>query len=342
MKWRMTVSVSIVVPVYNVEQYISACLDSLYQQNQESMEVIFVDDCGKDRSMDMVRNYIGAHGLDNWKIVSHTRNRGLSAARNSGLCEAHGDYVLFLDSDDTLTKDALSLLTAPLQDKDYDCIIGGVDDGTLSNCSLQSRRIEGNEEVLHSYANGEWYVMAWNKLCRREFLVNNNLYFEEGLLHEDVVWSFKLACTAQSICVLYESTYIYNIRENSIMTSLSIEKDLTIYIKAFDHIVDYIKDRGLQKNKSVYALFYGKRAGIMYSLIDKKEINLLAKYYPQIRRQSYISPIKAFFSVKISFLYILRDLHYILPLERGVSYLRMFYSLFYRLRGKRVEGAVWK
>ena len=126
------------------------------------------------------------------------------------------------------------------------------------------------------------------------------------------------------------------------MTSLSIEKDLTIYIKAFDCIAGYIREKGIQNLSSVYTLFYGKRAGIMYSLIDKKEIKLLAKYYPQIRRQSYISPIKAFFSGKISFLYMLRDLHYILPLEWGVSYLRMFYSLFYRLRGKRVEGAVWK
>ena len=338
----MTASVSIVVPVYNVEPYISACLDSLYQQNQESLEVIFVDDCGKDRSIDLVRDYIGTRGLNNWKIVRHTHNRGLSAARNSGLREAHGDYVLFLDSDDTLAKDALCILTSPLQEKDYDCIIGGVDDGTLNSCSLQPRRIDGNEGILRSYANGEWYVMAWNKLCRREFLMSNNLYFEEGLLHVDVVWSFKLACTAQSICVLNEHTYIYNIRENSIMTSLNIEKDLNIYIKAFDCIAGYIKKKGLQYHQSVYTLFYGKRAGIMYSLIDKKENGLLAKYYPQIRKQSYISPVKAFLSGKIPLSYLFRDLHYILPSGWGVSYLWMFYNLCYRLRGKRVEGAVWK
>lgn len=338
----MAVSVSIIVPVYNVELYISACLDSLYQQNQKGVEVIFVDDCGKDRSMDMVRDYIGTRGIDNWKIVRHAHNRGLSAARNSGLREAHGDYVLFLDSDDTLKKDAISILTRPLQEKDYDCIIGGVDDGTLIGYSLQSRKIEGNEEILRSYANGEWYVMAWNKLCRREFLIDNNLYFEEGLLHEDVVWSFKLACTAQSVFVLNEHTYRYNVRENSIMTSLSIEKDLNIYIKAFDCIACYIRERRLQYRKSVYVLFYGKRAGIMYSLIDKEEMGLLTKYYQQIRRQNYISPVKAFILGKISLLYLLRDLHYILPLGMGVAYLRMFYNLCYRSRGKRVEGAVWK
>lgn len=338
----MAVSVSIIVPVYNVEMYISACLDSLHKQRGERIEVIFVDDCGKDRSIEIVRNYIKTHGKSNWRIIRHTHNCGLSAARNSGLNEAHGDYVLFLDSDDSLTNDALSILTSPLQEKDYDCIIGGVDDGTLDSCSLQPRRIDGNEGILCSYANGEWYVMAWNKLCRREFLMSNNLCFEEGLLHEDVLWSFKLACTAQSICVLSESTYIYNVRENSIMTSLSIEKDLAIYIKVFDHIVGYIKDRGLQYNKSVYTLFCGKRAGIMYSLIDKKEIGLLEKYYPQIRKQCYMSPVKAFLSGIIPLLYMFRDLHYILPSELGVFYLRMFYNLCYRLRGRRVEGAVWK
>lgn len=339
----MNMLVSIVVPVYNVEQYILPCLDSIYMQSDKCFEVIFVDDCGDDYSMNIIQDYITNHAITEWKIVRHKRNRGLSAARNTGLRAAQGDYVLFLDSDDCLGENAVNNLTSPLQKKKYDFVVGNFSDSISSVSYLkESRSIEGNNEILQSYANGEWYVMAWNKLCNREFLVENNLFFEEGLLHEDVIWSFKLACTASNMYVVSKNTYVYTIRQNSIMTSLNIEKDLSIYMEVFDLIAQYIQEKKLEWNQSVYILFYGKRAGILYSLLERNEINLFKKYYLQLKQQCYLSPLKAFAKGIVSWQYLLRDFHYVLPVSCGRLYFVLFYNVCYGLRRKKIEGAIWK
>lgn len=334
---------SIIVPVYNVERYILPCLNSIYVQSEKCFEVIFVDDCGDDHSVNIIHDYMDSHMVSGWKIIKHKTNRGLSAARNTGLRAAQGEYVLFLDSDDCLIEDALSTLTFPLQEKKYDFIVGGVLGFISPVPSLRANRsIDGNDKILQSYAEGMWYVMAWNKLCNRKFLIENNLFFEDGLLHEDVVWSFKLACTAQSMCLLGKDTYIYTIRENSIMTSLNIERDMLIYIKVFNCIAQYIREGNLELNKSIYILFSGKRAGIMYSLLEKREFGLFKRYYSQLKDQCYLSPFKAFIKGIVSWQYLIRDLHYVMPVNMGNLYVIIFYNICYRIRGKKIEGAVWK
>lgn len=338
--------ISIVIPVYNVSSYIVRCLQSVVtQKNSSNMEVILVDDCGTDDSIALATEFLVGYKEVNYQILHHTQNGGLSAARNTGLKAATGEYVYFLDSDDALTEDALAKLMKPLEDQHYDLVVGDYitypNSVASSMLVLPEGPVMGQENILQTYAQGLWYVMAWNKLCRREFLMENNLFFEEGLLHEDVIWTFKVACKAASMYVVKQPTYIYSIREASIMTGMSIDKDVSIYVKVFDKIADFIQNEHREYGQSEYSIFQGKRAGILYSLLQKGESALYKKYYPMFYKQCYVSPWKAFRRNVISKGYLIRDMHYLLPVALGKWYMLLFYKMCYQWRGKKIEGAVW-
>ncbi len=337
--------VSIIIPIYNVSLYVEKCLDSVLMQDYDNIEVIIVDDCGTDDSMQIVRNFISNNNLDKFRIVSHTHNRGLSAARNTGLQEANGDYVYFLDSDDSINSDTISSLVAPLRENKYDFVIGDYDLINSPNHNTYLKLDEGgvltNESVLETYANGLWYVMAWNKLCRKDFLINNDLQFEEGYLHEDVIWSFKLACKADTMYVVNKKTYNYLVRNSSIMTSMSIEKDVSVYLKAFERIIDFVKKENRTLGKNEYAIIEGKKCGIMYSLLQKGEVELYSKFYGSFYSLNYISPFKAYKERILTLPYLLRDLHYGMPVQIGRLYKIFFYNVLYKWRGKKIEGTIW-
>lgn len=224
--------VSIVIPVYNVEQYIERCLLSVFNQSYQDIEVIIVDDCGVDRSMDIARrvSLLFKEHLD-IKFIRHEKNRGLSAGRNTGIDEASGEYIYFLDSDDVLTLDCIELMVQSLSEKKCDFVIGdheiiGADSEHRPKLTLDAGVIEDNKTIQRTFYNGEWNMNAWNKLVNLKFLKSNNLYFKEGLIHEDDLWSFYLANTASSMKIVKDKTYKHYIRENSIMTSLQFDTTL--------------------------------------------------------------------------------------------------------------------
>lgn len=287
-------SVSIILPVYRVEKYIRDCLDSIVAQNYTGdIECIIVDDCGGDTSMSIVEEFIATyHGSIRFKIVHHDQNRGLSAARNTGINEAEGEFLLFVDSDDELTSNALSSLTAPLTKEYIDFVIGDyrvtgtdiiysqvtLDDG----CSLK------DEDVFLSYLRGEWYMMAWNKLVNRHFIKHNGLYFLEGIIHEDDLWSFSLALKAQSMYVTKDCCYIYKIREGSITTSAGKNRRFESQITIREKIYDIIKNNNLSYNcdlnnflqshdlellKKARTEFGNEAFATLYHKIRKKRIN---------------------------------------------------------------------
>ena len=337
--------ISIVIPIYNVSAYVESCLESVRKQSYKDLEIILVDDCGTDNSMDVIREYLRVHNFVEVRIIHHTSNLGLSAARNTGLDAATGDYVYFLDSDDELMDGCLSEMVASLNNQRYDFVIGNYEvsgsDKEYPALTLPEGAILGNKEIMHSYAEGRWYMMAWNKLCRRDFLLSNDLYFEEGVLHEDVIWSFKLSCKANSMFVVQKPTYKYNIRTASIMTGTSIERDVIQYMKAFEAMTKFLADEGRQTAKDEYAILEGRKSTLLFSLLQRNEIDLYNKCYPYLHKMSLISPWTAFKGKTIGVKYLLRDLHYALPATLGKIYKRLFFNMCYKWRGKPTEGALW-
>lgn len=337
--------VSVIVPVYNVSEYIERCWDSIRNQTYKNIEVLFVDDCGTDDSISKLELLVETDSEMDCRILRHDRNHGLSVARNTGLVASSGEYVYFLDSDDDIRPDCIESLVAPLSEHKYDIVVGDynlVGEGTPSPLSLPAGAIRTNEEILKAYADGKWYVMPWNKLYRRGFLEETGMRFKERMIHEDVLWTFITACKAQSLYVVKKPLYNYYVRSSSIMTSMSIDKDLGIYLDVFDEIVKFIRTEGREEGMYEYRLIEGKKSGIMYSLLQKGQLDLYRRSYPRFRKHVYISPLKAWSAGMIGLGYLIRDLHYCMPEPLGRLYKRLFYCVCYKWRGKKIDGAVWK
>lgn len=211
--------ISIIVPVYNVEQYVNECFDSIAVQTYKGeIECIFVDDCGQDDSVAVLENLIADyHGAIKFCIVHHEHNKGLSGARNTGIRHAQGDYLYFIDSDDSITSDCIEKLVALAEKYPQVDIVQGSTKSKLEWLQL------ANKHFPEFSDNFKWIrrtmllrysipMTAWNKLVRKDMVVKNGLYFEEGLIHEDEIWNFMLAKYVHSIAFCCDITYIY--REN--------------------------------------------------------------------------------------------------------------------------------
>lgn len=340
-----TPKVSVIIPVYNVEKYIAECLESLLVQSYPVLEFLFVDDCGQDASVQIIETFLSDHSELNGMIIHHEKNKGLSGARNTGLMQAKGDYVLFLDSDDTLSQDAISIMVNAIEHEGTDIIVGNYEvfgDRILDSDLHLPNGYYSGKEIMKTYSEGRWYVMAWNKLCRKGFLLDNELLFEEGLIHEDQIWSFKAALKADSMQIVNAVTYRYRVRQSSIMTSMNVSKDVISYCKVYDVISSYIVKSGLETNCLAYSLFEGKRSAILYSLLQK---GLNDEYYTAYSRfydQCYIDPVKAFLSNVISIKELVRDIHYAFSKRIGAFYKRSFYFVYYKIRNRKIKGALWE
>lgn len=232
--------ISIIVPVYNVSNYIERCLESVISQGMSDIECILVDDCGQDDSVEKVLGFINRYkGTDIlFKILHHERNRGLSAARNTGVEHASGDYVLFLDSDDQLASGALSnLYRLVIKYGDVDIVQGiysrnGID---IAKHYFKDEYYEGNA-AQDAYLYNEICLTAWNKLVKLS-LAKQTLFIE-GIINEDNPWNFLLFKKLRRLCVCKEITYIYNITPNSIMSSTSYkERSIKSFMVVYDAII---------------------------------------------------------------------------------------------------------
>ena len=220
--------VSIIIPIYNVAPYVEACLQSVFNQTYQNIEVLLVDDCGTDNSMDIVTNLIkGYDGNFEIKILHHPQNKGLSAARNTGIKAASGEYIYFLDSDDTIPHDAINNLAKKVSEHpNVSFVIGNIQTigyKTYHYPLLSKEYINNNNDIMADYLQFKWNVMACNKLINKKFFILHNLYFTEGIYHEDLDFSFKLAYYAKDMACCYDITYYYLIRQNSITTQKKLK-----------------------------------------------------------------------------------------------------------------------
>lgn len=233
--------ISVVIPVYNVEAYVRQCVLSVLEQTMsEDVECIIVDDCGTDKSMEVVVSVINEYKKQNFgisipiKIVRHATNRGLSAARNTGIKEASGEYVFFIDSDDYIYPDCLEHLWQ------YVTCHPGIDivQGTMQRENEKFQKwllwplivhhvpeySESRNECRRRFQAEQYLPMAQNRLIRRSFLIDNKLFFKEGIIHEDNLWTFLAGKYLKSIALCSKITYYYRENPHSITTDSAEEK----------------------------------------------------------------------------------------------------------------------
>lgn len=233
--------ISIIVPVYKVEKYIERCFESIVTQIYTNIEVVFVDDASTDSSMIILRNLISRYNEKfDFKIITHQNNRGLSAARNSGVEVASGEYVYFLDSDDELSDAyAIAKFADCVKRTTADVVIGNHRNikGSASYISRYKKSVRLQEQNLVSaFVNGEIPVTAWNKLISKK-LFEQGLRFKEGILNEDELFSYQLLFLNPIVVLLGEVTYNYHIRQGSIMTKGVNMHRLVSPIEVYEEVV---------------------------------------------------------------------------------------------------------
>lgn len=246
--------VSILAPVYNVENYIGECIESIINQKnfpQEDMEIIFVDDCSTDRSVEIIKQYAERHS--NIHLYELKENSGAPGKpRNLALEKARGEFVLFIDPDDILAIDALETLFSYVTE-DVDFVMSRLegfyesapDDtflhSTYRHYSMQRHYI--NELVKNHQFLYQVKTSITTKLVKREFLIKHNINFIEGLRNgEDKIYDVKIYDNAVKFTSIPETTYYYRIREDEENKSLtqgesleSIDNDLTALKLVFEH-----------------------------------------------------------------------------------------------------------
>ena len=327
--------VSIIVPVYNVEPYIEACIRSVMQQSYAGeIECIIVDDCGSDNSMAIVESLIKeTKSKISFNVIHHERNRGLSAARNTGMTVAKGDYYYFLDSDDALTADCIQKLSEPLCNNWYDIVVGDliIDGGDESSGELKLRLPDNT--ILHGleiikYSRKYWNSMAQNKLYRAEFLKSSNLAFLEGIVHEDDLWSFQVACMADTLCVVRKPTYVYRVKQNGIIatTKQKVKSQcLAIIVKEMRNFTTYHNCYNEFAHNSIQNIFY----------ITLKSYDDFSQYYhTYVSLHPYVAPTLKILlkSNKYDLLKYFRDFHYLLPICFAPYWQYLIISIFKKIK----------
>lgn len=217
---------SIIIPVYKVEKYIKRCMESVISQKIDNHEIecLLIDDCTPDNSMsiakDMVSNY---QGDIVFVFLKHVQNRGLSEARNTGIRNATGEYLLFIDSDDYLMPNALlSFIEAKEKYPEADIVIGNIFEHKYKKTHYNIKDIKyimGGVEVRRWMLTNEFAISSCNKLFSRQLIIDNKFYFEPGILYEDIPWTYKLYTKISSIVLLPNVTYEYWYNEASISSS---------------------------------------------------------------------------------------------------------------------------
>lgn len=219
---------SIILPVYNVEKYIEKCIMSVENQDisKDDYEIIVVDDGTKDRSAEIAESMNEKFG--NIKIV-HKPNGGLSSARNKGLEYATGEYVWFIDSDDYIEENVLKMLTSKIYEDRLDLLMFNVydvwPDKEMAGFDVdeQPDRILSGMEYIKGYDIGK---SAWCFIVKREILTDNNLFFTEGIIHEDYEFTLRLYEHVKRMTFTPIRVYNYLHREGSITTTVNEEQTL--------------------------------------------------------------------------------------------------------------------
>lgn len=223
---------SIIIPVYKVEPYLSRCFKSIDVQNLGECEVIFVDDGSPDASGTMCDAY--AEGKDFVKVI-HKSNGGLSDARNAGIQAARGEYCAFVDSDDALEENACRLILNTLNKVALDVLYLDVSWIQGEKVSEYGKRgfasdtvMLGKKALLKELQTEKYAAMAQIGIYRTDFLRKNSLYFKVGIFHEDEEWSPRVMLEAARVMRVEYPYYQYYIRENSITQTINTKRYLDI------------------------------------------------------------------------------------------------------------------
>lgn len=298
--------VSIIVPCYNVEKYVEACVSSVILQDYENWECILINDGSKDNTLDLLKSF---EYKDKNRIRVFTQeNLGLSATRNKGIENAKGEFLFFLDSDDLLSNDAISTLVSSFQNNDI--ITGVITASTFSNGTIfKGSQLFHPKEGTITFENSRFEVLrrtmetgftpvAQNRLYRKDFIDKNSIRFKSGILHEDELWFFETMLLAKNVKFINSETYFYRIDNEDSITKNVGDRNLESYIQVMEEIIKkYSQHEQFRIISTWYAVYMKKifldfairnRSKLSDQIISRLELTL-KNYYVPLGKENILS-----------------------------------------------------
>lgn len=252
-------SVSIIVPMYNVEKYLARCLDSLLDQTCSDFEVICVDDCGPDSSATIARSYAKKYP-NIFKVVFNPHNLGLGRTREHGISVATAPFVMFIDSDDYVANDYIETYLTEMQSNPVDVLIGGY-----------TRDVDG-KLTPHFVGNSHWSLLTYSiscaKMYKRDFLIGNDIHFSESRCGEDLFFSALLYCSNPSFNVIHYAGYHYYFNRESITSTASKSSNLEQFISPLFQEIRQTCNLTPKSGNSYHAIEFFYLANMLNALIS--------------------------------------------------------------------------
>ena len=327
--------ISIIIPVYNVESYIADCLQSVMRQTYiGEMECILVDDCGTDNSIAVAENVIEDYIIANQKskiknpisfrILHHEHNRGVSAARNTGIDAATGDYIYYIDGDDYISDDCVETLTKPLGNYDYDMVVGDVQtlgEGRFVSPIKKTCVINSQKDILSSFfINVSLYCGPINKLIKRNLFRLNDMTFVDGQkIGEDMLWTYKCCACVKSLYVQKIVTYYYVVREESAIGTMN--KDKTKLVQDAYISASYVLSNPINVGGNVWNIVAARFLKTYVALTDGQ-----SKYkeeYLSLRKKFNYQPLKAWYRGEITLIDVKHFFYLVLPPRLGFCFVKI-------------------
>lgn len=267
-------SLSIILPIYNVEDYLRQCFDSILIDNQFEGEIVCVNDGSTDSSLAICNAY--AEKYANIKIISQL-NGGLSKARNEGVKNASGDYLMFIDSDDYLLPNVINGLVQDINSLIPDvicCNISYKDNSQEfpNNINIPSG-IQGIDFVKHMYAQYHYGypVQVWHYVCNRNFLLDNNLWNKEGFLHEDEDFTPRLLLAAKRVIFHPEPILFHRVQRPGSITTSNIEKRTIHKLIIVEDLLTFFDSYPQKVDDIFYEMLY---ALTIDSIVDAQKLKI--------------------------------------------------------------------
>lgn len=291
--------VSIIIPVYNASAFVKECLDSVMAQTMtDGVECILIDDCSIDNTLEEIQSIINedVNGNGNFFLLRQERNQGPSAARNRGIREARGEYVFFLDADDTITPDCIELLYELAKQHDADYVQGRYESEIKDNKDNRNNTNVKTIELLNSSTlepsiplvltdrkeikrlllnHNKIQFTPHNRLVRRQMIIDNNLFFNEEIkVREDFLWMTFVAKYVKRFAACDKPTYNRGYNEDSLTNNINKEREIAGYRVLIETMVANYDNfqLGYQKELALEALMMALKAGYYHDEAERQHL----------------------------------------------------------------------
>ena len=288
--------VSVIIPIYGVENYIERCARSLFEQTLDDIEYLFIDDCTPDRSIEILKQVIRLYPNRASQVIIHRmdHNSGQAAVRKWGMQNATGDYVIHCDSDDWVDVNMYEMLYSNAINYDVDIVISGfkITDGN-SIISTQVTNYKSFDELCKGILTGRISGALWNKLIKRRLF--EYIKYPCGNMGEDMTIVLQCLYFANSIQTIENTLYSYFVNEKSISNNISEEGVVNRFLESKKNakiLINFFKSIGIYKDykREIEVLLFNKKCALKPLLKKKQFYKMWKEEYNEINISIFFNP----------------------------------------------------